>query len=879
MKHRLLHLTLLTSLVAGSGAIVGLSARSGVWHAVSLSVAQLPLAHDQEDEEARIAALRDSLTTKASDGYKDIIFMKTEGEDYSVIYPKVYQNYLDNLEALEACEPHSESWTKCRNTLVDLDYELEAGAYYYSGQGQAEEMSKFVQAFIDLQMIDAMKDVTFRRDEKAYASMAYIAASAAYNKKEYNRAIRYFKQYFSVGGTDKRHDVFLFMGYACLNSEDYDLAISTMREGLKQFPDDFKMMELAMEACQKGNHGELLQEFLTPALALQPDDTRLLDLQGKLYEDANDYTQALNIYTRLDEVSPNMLSINKHIAFDYYNIAVSHFNDATRSDDEKTQRKNRRMSKDYFFSAVNKLEEVLASDPMDVRTLKCLGMTYLCLEQRDKFDEINRQLKALGEDALSGMVMPSLMSYDPKGSNFETSDGLASGSSVEAPLYSEFSQKFVTDSLLKFTTKGEYERTVDYLARVNDDSFQREYARLNRKAQDTYLSTYGSRLRISEAKLLPYDANNETYGIETSHGLITVNVPNVNGEAQRFKANWEGMRLRNPKFFIYDNQVCVASVDVVSPDGRTYSFDNETSHNYRPDDAQIDVAAFMRKRELEAGKSGSGNDHRRVTTITIESDVDKDIPVAKTVASKTFALVIANENYDNTGDVESALHDGRKFAEYCNKTFGLPEQNVTLLENATLGQMYGAIDQLKRTVEAFNGEGDVILYYAGHGVPDEKTKDAYLLPIDCYPTSVASSFPLNHLYSVLSEMSTRRTMVFMDACFSGVNRDGSALNSQARGVEIAAKPVEAKGNMFVLTAATSAETALPYKEKNHGMFTYYLLKKFQESAGNVTLKDLSDYVITNVKQQSNLVNKKSQTPTMSVSGPIANQLSTVKLVQ
>ncbi len=877
MKRKLLRIILLTSLMIGSGVLIGISARSGVWSVVSATMMQTQVTTTESDEDAQMEARRDSLVNKAGEGYKDIIFMKTEGEDYAVIYPKVYQNYLDNLEALEACEPHSENWIKCRNTLVDLDYELEAGAYFYSGQNNPEEMAKFVQAYIDLQMIDAMKDVKFRRDEKAYASMAYIAASSAYNNKEFNRAIRYFKLYFSAGGTDKRHDVFLFMGYACLNSEDYDLAISTMREGLKQYPNDFKMMELALEACQKGNHGELLQEFLTPALALNPTDTRLLDLQGKIYEDANDYKQALNIYTQLDELTPNMLSINKHIAFDYYNIAVSHFNEANRVQDEKAQRKNRRMSKDYFFSAVNKLEEVLASDPMDVRTLKCLGMTYLCLEQRDKFDEINRQLKALGEDAVSGMVMPSLVSYDPKGSHFETSDGLITGSSVEAPLYSEYSKKFVTDSLLQFTTKGEYERTADYLARVNDDSFQREYTRLNQMAQETYLKTYGSRLRISEAKLLPYDANNETYGIETSNGLITVKVPNLNGEAQRFKANWEGMRLRNPKFFIYDNQVRVASVDVLSPDGRTYKFDNETSHTYRPDDAQIDVAAFIRKRELEAGKGSSVA--KKVTTVTIESDVDENIPITNKEASKTFALIIANENYANTGNVESALHDGRKFAEYCNKTFGLPQQNVTLIENATLGQMIGAIDQLKRTIEAFNGEGDVILYYAGHGVPDEKTKEAYLLPTDCYPTSVATSFPLNRLYSELSGMSSRRTLVFMDACFSGINRDGRNLNPAARGVEIAAKPVEAKGNMYVFTAATSAETALPYREKNHGMFTYYLLKKLQETAGDVTLKDLSDYVITKVKQQSNLVNKKSQTPTLSVSGPIAKQLSTTKIVQ
>ena len=53
------------------------------------------------------------------------------------------------------------------------------------------------------------------------------------------------------------------------------------------------------------------------------------------------------------------------------------------------------------------------------------------------------------------------------------------------------------------------------------------------------------------------------------------------------------------------------------------------------------------------------------------------------------------------------------------------------------------------------------------------------------------------------------------------------------------------------------------------MFTYYLLKKLQESKGNVTLKELSDYVIDNVRRQATIVNKKPQTPQVSTSGNMA----------
>ena len=119
-------------------------------------------------------------------------------------------------------------------------------------------------------------------------------------------------------------------------------------------------------------------------------------------------------------------------------------------------------------------------------------------------------------------------------------------------------------------------------------------------------------------------------------------------------------------------------------------------------------------------------------------------------------------------------------------------------------------------------------------------------------------------------------MVFLDACFSGTQRDGSMLMA-ARGVAIKPKEAAPHGNMFTLSATSGQETALPYKEKNHGLFTYYLLKALQNSKGNITLKDLSETVIDNVKRQSNLINKKPQTPQVSTSGNMSSEWSRKKL--
>jgi hypothetical protein len=80
----------------------------------------------------------------------------------------------------------------------------------------------------------------------------------------------------------------------------------------------------------------------------------------------------------------------------------------------------------------------------------------------------------------------------------------------------------------------------------------------------------------------------------------------------------------------------------------------------------------------------------------------------------------------------------------------------------------------------------------------------------------------------------------------------------------------------VLSATTGDETAFPNEEKKHGMFTYYLLKKLQESNGNATLSEIISYIRSNVMQQSVLVNKKSQTPQVCTSLQVQDSWKSIK---
>lgn len=242
--------------------------------------------------------------------------------------------------------------------------------------------------------------------------------------------------------------------------------------------------------------------------------------------------------------------------------------------------------------------------------------------------------------------------------------------------------------------------------------------------------------------------------------------------------------------------------------------------------------------------------------------VDTKIAVNNQTDDKTFVVIVSNENYKHEESVPFARNDGEVFKVYCQKTLGIPEDHIRFSPDATLGEMNYAIYWLGNMLKAYDGEARAIVYYSGHGMPDESGKEAYLLPVDGFSQSTEGALSTKSLYKKLGEMNSKHIVVFLDACFSGAKRDGKMLAS-SRGVAIKAKTDPVSDNTVVFSAAQGDETAYPFKSQRHGLFTYYILDKMQQSGGNTTLGELSDYVTLNVKRKAVVENNgKSQTPTV-----------------
>lgn len=251
-------------------------------------------------------------------------------------------------------------------------------------------------------------------------------------------------------------------------------------------------------------------------------------------------------------------------------------------------------------------------------------------------------------------------------------------------------------------------------------------------------------------------------------------------------------------------------------------------------------------------------------------------PITNTHNDKTFALIVTNENYEMAAKVDNATNDGLAFKEYCLKTLGIPASNVRHSTDLSFGKMRKAFADVLELASILKGEANLILYYAGHGIPDNKTKDAFLLPIDADGTDTDVCISLSDLYKKIDSSDLNHCVVFIDACFSGAQRGGDMIVA-ARGARL--KPNEAKpqGKTVVFTATSDDEAAYSHKDEAHGLFTYFLLSKLQESKGKVSLGELAEYIQEKVSLESRRINNNAQTPRVSVSPALADNWKSLRL--
>jgi hypothetical protein len=275
-------------------------------------------------------------------------------------------------------------------------------------------------------------------------------------------------------------------------------------------------------------------------------------------------------------------------------------------------------------------------------------------------------------------------------------------------------------------------------------------------------------------------------------------------------------------------------------------------------------------------------------TSSLAFKVRREVPIAKVEKKspqteifrghQVWAAVVGISEYQSRAirPLRYADRDAEAFYQYLVTPLdsggrGVSQANIRKLTNkeATRMNIVEAIkDFMKNAIE----EDVVIIYFAGHGVPDPVRPEVpFLLAYDSdLSRPAATAVEMKEIQDAIRYyIKAKKVVVFADACHSAGISGDIALRGQAN-VELVNKFLEeiAKAGNSVLTFSASEANEFsqesPQWGGGHGVFTYYLLEGLKGKANVdadpiVRLGELVDYVSQNVRRDT----KSQQHPTAS----------------
>lgn len=759
---------------------------------------------------------------------------------------ELYKNLLDCFLNFCKCmdDVDQSQQAAIKEKIRQLRPEFEMAGIYYSSDGDNRTAYLYLECYLNIPLMPIFEGERFNRNE-LYPDYVFIVAAEAHNTKDYEKAVQFLQEYIELGEKKYQQTCYEFLAADLDLLERYDDEALVLDEGIMNYPNSLTMIKHGIMLANKRGNKEKVEEMLNKALAISPNDPSLRLHKADIDEQNERFTDAISIYQEFYEQNPSNISIVKKLAFCHYNLAgvlINQSNSATDVEQFKTLKEE---AKEHFNKTIQLLDPISKNPDLmrkDQRILVALS---------DALTKVGRHSDAA-----------SLREQSQKNITLEAA---FNSPRQDVPNFNDWYPPRLEKILSTWERRGEFESASKYQKRVNPENRNELIAKSRKELEQEYIQNYFLSYNLDDLTIKPYDPDHETYKIQTRQGDIYLKVPNTEDEAKKFKESWSGVKIQTPEFKVdKSGKLLLSKAYFVTPYGKAYVYDANEPLVYnrikiaRPEWNDDDLLANIGNDDTPAPKVEESNVDEPINVG--ESSIDVNIPKNKDVNESTFALIIANENYKNVDPVPFAQKDGISFKRYCMDVLGVPEENIVCAFDVTGNEMTDAIDRIKDFEQAYDNM-KLIVYYSGHGLPDPRTDESYLLPTDASPRNISTGYKLSRFYDELIAYNPSNVTVFLDACFSGAKKDGKVMDKTARGVIIAPREENAKGNMVIFSACTGNETAYPYPNQKHGLFTYFLLKKLQEDKGKTSYKNLAEYINKNVKQQSIRLNGKLQTPT------------------
>ncbi|SMD31729.1 WD40 repeat [Reichenbachiella faecimaris] len=349
-----------------------------------------------------------------------------------------------------------------------------------------------------------------------------------------------------------------------------------------------------------------------------------------------------------------------------------------------------------------------------------------------------------------------------------------------------------------YKPRGEFERTTDYEARLDEAETYKEgifdyYRDLANREAEVAKELEAARLKIlaerekrdSErraalfrdkikgsyqeyytriSELGTYNADTEEFPITIDGMTHSVKVPF--DKARAFKQNSPFFKVVGNSQLL-DDAVTLEKFNykIVTDSKEVYEFGKQKKALFVADEADLLLNGLIKPTQATAAATPVVSRPATASPETEESELDSRI--VDYFSTKTYhALLIGVDEYRDPSitQLDGPIADAGRLKDVLTRNYTFEEENITFLQNPTRTEIIETFDELQSKIDE---EDNLLIFYAGHGVWDEDLKQGFWLPSDAKRTSKAAWLSNAMIRDYIGGIHTKHTLLVADACFSG----------------------------------------------------------------------------------------------------------------
>ncbi|MGK0365402.1 MAG: O-acetyl-ADP-ribose deacetylase (regulator of RNase III) [Saprospiraceae bacterium] len=218
-----------------------------------------------------------------------------------------------------------------------------------------------------------------------------------------------------------------------------------------------------------------------------------------------------------------------------------------------------------------------------------------------------------------------------------------------------------------------------------------------------------------------------------------------------------------------------------------------------------------------------------------------------TTQGKNYLLAIAIDNYKHIRKLNNSVRDTDAVVQLLTTRYLFDAPNIVRLYNAESNERE-IYRELKRLALTLTEEDNLVIYFAGHGIYDEVTKEGFWIPVDAEQGEESDYIGNDKIIRYIKAIKARHIFLMADACFSGSLLTETRSDLQDR--------LESQASRWVLTSGRN-EVVSDGKPGSHSPFAKSLLTILaRKKIKPVLVSDVVQYV----KKQTAKLTKSKQVP-------------------